>query len=182
MAESKESSAKASTGAPLDLASSDADAFSMTYWEARLKFLDAALTVPGASVVSFRVGGASKKTSQCVRCCFPLLKMVSTFIQCHVHTSATRRGADKESLYIDFAVIRGSAAQCVKEGRPVSKEAEATQRLMVHACGVKGVDGFAGSGIQVALLHDLANASDGSTLSAEELGPGDVIIFAHACE
>ena len=41
----------------------DADNFSITYHEARLKFIDTTLTVPGATVLSFRVGGQSRRTS-----------------------------------------------------------------------------------------------------------------------
>ena len=85
---------------------------------------------------------------------------------------------------MDFAIVRGCHARRVLAGQPVPSEPQPTERLMVHAIGLRGVDGFAGSAIQIALLKELAAPTSPYTrgFSAQDLADGDVIIFAHACE
>jgi len=59
----------------------------------------------------------------------------------------------------DFAVFRGSG-----------------DGLVVHSSGVHGVEGYAGSGIQCAALHEIASATKGKP----ELLKGPTIVFIHA--
>jgi len=49
--------------------------------------------------------------------------------------------------------------------------------MIVHCCGVQGVDGFVGSGAQVALLHSLASDKDSQR---SQMQPDDCIVFIHA--
>ncbi len=83
-------------------------------------------------------------------------------------------GADGEKLYIDFAVIRGQAA-----GSDIDSSSVVTspRSLLVHACGAMGVDGFVGSGAQVALLRQLAADRDGQLSSMDA---DDCVVFIHA--
>ncbi len=88
------------------------------------------------------------------------------------HAFAVHRGVDAEDLYIDFAVIRGFEEGASAEDAPVQPE-----NMLIHCSGVQGVDGYVGSGAQVALLQSLAEDKNGQL---SKLQPRDCLVFVHA--
>ena len=142
----------------------DGDHFAVTYASARIKFTEAALEVPGCTVYSFRVGGSSTQAKYVApRQAIEPLGGNPRF-NC--------RGVDNEDLYIDFAVVYGTVDGENPQEGPVEPE-----NMVIHCCGVQGVDGYVGSGAQVALLHDLAADKDSQR---SDLLPSDCLVFVHA--
>lgn len=75
------------------------------------------------------------------------------------------KGPNGKPLGIDIAVYKNGGGRSLRR----------TRRLLLHTSGVHGIEGFAGSAIQLALLEDLANSSG----LRSELPKDAALVFVH---